>query len=154
MDKLGQRLKKISKKLKLSQQEISDTLGLPRNTIWRWFNNIATPNGDNLQKLAKLLRVSVDELLSNNKQEHWAVEVVIGDYEEEEMIDLSKDMLSITRLNATSNGINVNLIGGWDMVMNNAKFADMLEQVKAQREKLIKVGTEVFNISNDYNNEK
>ena len=102
------------------------------------------------KKLAKLLRVSVDELLSNNKQEHWAVEVVIGDYEEEEMIDFSKDMLSITRLNATSNGINVNLIGGWDMVMNDAKFADMLEQVKAQREKLIKVGTEVFNISNDF----
>ena len=33
MDKLGQQLEKLSKKLKLSQQEISDTLGLPRNTI-------------------------------------------------------------------------------------------------------------------------
>ena len=145
------RLRTLRKRAKITQPELAELVGVHETTIRCWeAGTDKGPSVSDIKKICQVLNVSEKELFPERKQEHWAVEVVIGDYEEEEMIDFSKDMLSITRLNATSNGINVNLIGGWDMVMNDAKFADMLEQVKAQRDKLIKAGTEVFNISNDF----
>ena len=146
MDKFGLNLKVLAKKMRLSQQEIADILELPRNTVWRWFNNRAIPSGENLQKLADLLQVSVDELLNGKNSEKWVLKIVIGD-EDEEMVDLTHDMLHVTTLNATQNGVFIKMLGNWDAFMDDEKFNDLLEQIKHQRNEVLATGEHVFKIN-------
>jgi len=59
----GERLKLLRKKKKLSQQALSDRIGLNRATYARYETNDNQPDYDTLQKLADFFDVKIDYLL-------------------------------------------------------------------------------------------
>ena len=63
---LGNNILELRKKLGLSQEELSEKVGVTRQTISNWELNETQPNPEQLKLLSKTLNVSVDELLDND----------------------------------------------------------------------------------------
>lgn len=63
---LGENILKLRKKLGLSQEELSERVGVTRQTISNWELNETQPNPEQLKLLSKVLNVSVDELINND----------------------------------------------------------------------------------------
>lgn len=53
----------------LSQEKVSEYMGVSRQAVTKWENDISRPSSDNLIKLAQLFEVSVDTLLENDNGE-------------------------------------------------------------------------------------
>lgn len=63
---LGNKIIKLRKKEKLSQEALSDKLGVTRQTISNWELNITKPDILQIKKLSEVFNISIDELLDNN----------------------------------------------------------------------------------------
>ena len=86
---IANRLVELRKKSGLSQEELSEKLGISRQAVSKWERAEASPDTDNLICLAKLYGVSLDELLDTEQP----VEEIIRnqkDKEEEKMKEESK----------------------------------------------------------------
>lgn len=63
---LGQRLKACRKAKKLTQQELSEILGLNRSTYAKYETGDNEPDNQTLQKLADFFEVNIDYLLGRS----------------------------------------------------------------------------------------
>jgi transcriptional regulator with XRE-family HTH domain len=63
---LGSNILELRKKKGLSQEELSEKVGVTRQTISNWELNETQPNPEQLKLLSKALNVSVDELIDND----------------------------------------------------------------------------------------
>lgn len=66
---LGEKILKLRKQKRLSQETLAEQIGVSRQTISNWELNITSPNVEQLKKLSSVLNVSADELLDNNVKE-------------------------------------------------------------------------------------
>ncbi len=60
---IGQNLKKIRKKTKLTQSDIAACFGKDRSTYTCWETGRSFPSFENLIKLAKIFNVSIDDII-------------------------------------------------------------------------------------------
>lgn len=56
----------IRKKSRITQQKLSEKLGIDRSTIAKWESGDAMPRADKLPELAKILNCTIDELFTAN----------------------------------------------------------------------------------------
>lgn len=61
-EKMKDQLINMRKRAGLSQQVLADRLYVSRSTVARWENGAATPSIDNLEAMAKLYHISLDQL--------------------------------------------------------------------------------------------
>ena len=80
-NQIGENIARYRKEKGLSQEKVSEYMGVSRQAVTKWESNISKPSSDNLIKLAELFEVGVDVLLNNNDN---SVET------KEEKISLSK----------------------------------------------------------------
>ena len=64
---IANRLVKMRKEKGYSQEELADALGISRQAVSKWERAEASPDTDNLICLAKLYKVSLDDLLSSDE---------------------------------------------------------------------------------------
>lgn len=64
--KLGNKITKLRKRDKLSQEALADKVGVTRQTISNWELNVTTPDTNQIKKLSKIFNTSIDELLDND----------------------------------------------------------------------------------------
>lgn len=69
---IGKGIAEKRKQAGLSQEELARRLGLTRQAVSRWESGAALPTVDNLVELARVLEVSVDELLQLTREEKQA----------------------------------------------------------------------------------
>lgn len=62
----GNKLVKLRKENKLSQEDLADKLGVSRQTISNWELNVTKPDIDYIKKISKLFCISIDEILNND----------------------------------------------------------------------------------------
>ena len=62
----GLRIKQFREKNHYSQEELAAILNVTRRTISRWEQNNSKPNADELSKIAKLIGVTEEELVSDD----------------------------------------------------------------------------------------
>lgn len=79
---LGEKIKEARKQAGLSQEQLSEKLGVSRSAVAKWETDAGIPDVDNLKALSCLLNVSIDYLLDDGKNMD---KLVI-----KEAIDLSK----------------------------------------------------------------
>ena len=146
----GQRLKRLIKREKLSQQDVADALNLPRNTVWRWINEQATPESSNLQKVATLLHTSVDELLNGvPEQNAWVLHVQIGD-NKEEFIDMGKLAKSpVCAIITDANAGFIKLGGNYELWQDDALFKRLISDLKKLRSSVIQNGRALGGIKDE-----
>lgn len=76
----GEKLALLREKKGITQEKLSEILGVSRQSVSRWETDISFPETDKLIKLSKLFECSIDFLLNEDSQEN-----------EENSIDLSID---------------------------------------------------------------
>ena len=64
---LGEKLKEARKQAGLSQEQLSEKIGVSRSAVAKWETDNGIPDVDNLKILSKLLNVSIDYLLDNGE---------------------------------------------------------------------------------------
>ena len=101
---IGKRIALLRKEKNLTQEELAQHIGVSPQAVSKWENDQTCPDISALPKLARLLGVSVDELLEG-KKELPAVRVLPP----EERKDLKDMMLRITVDSAQGDRIRVNL---------------------------------------------
>ena len=102
--RIGDKIKSLRKSRGISQETLAQALGCSFQTVSKWENDQTCPDISALPKLARLLGVSVDELLEG-KKELPAVRVLPP----AERKDLKDMMLRITVDSAQGDRIRVNL---------------------------------------------
>lgn len=63
MDQIGAGLAQRRKQMGLSQEELARQIGVTRQAVSKWESGAALPSVDNIVELARVLEISVDELL-------------------------------------------------------------------------------------------
>ena len=63
---IGEKLIKLRKEKNISQEKLSNKLGITRQTLSNWESNITSPNLEQAKKLAELFNISIDELVDNH----------------------------------------------------------------------------------------
>ncbi|MGN0805380.1 MAG: helix-turn-helix transcriptional regulator [Candidatus Coproplasma sp.] len=64
----GEKIAEGRKKLKLTQQQFADTLGVSRQAVSRWESDLAFPETETLIKMSDMFGCSVDYLLKYNSE--------------------------------------------------------------------------------------
>ena len=131
-DTFGNRLRSLIQQKGLTQQELADALDLPRNTIWRWINEKATPRGNILLNLATFLQISVDDLLNDPPPEHsgeWTIHINVADKFSQEVIDLNGNIQPIAQMTVTPDGIAFTVKSDWEKLKTEAGLKQLFKQV-------------------------
>ena len=85
---IANRLVEQRKKHNLSQEALAEKLGISRQAVSKWERAEASPDTDNLIRLAKIYHVSLDELLQINEEDAGGEDVYDGgsdsDFREED----------------------------------------------------------------------
>lgn len=95
------KLVNLRKKNNLSQEELANKLGISRQAVSKWERAEAAPDTDNLVKLARLYKISLDELLLSD------IELMKEIDQEIENPDLNKE-----EYNITNDEYNIKIIKG------------------------------------------
>lgn len=64
---IGKRIKQLRKSSGLTQAELGNKLGVIKQTVSSWENDVSSPNSDTLSSMARIFNVTVDYLLGNEK---------------------------------------------------------------------------------------
>lgn len=65
--RLAKNITSYRKKRGLSQEKVSEYMGVSRQAVTKWENDLSRPSSDHLIRLAELLEVNVDTLLGNEE---------------------------------------------------------------------------------------
>lgn len=65
MEKLGEKIKRRRKELKLSQKELASKVGVSHVSISQWESDTNAPKTENFLNLSTALKLTIEELLSN-----------------------------------------------------------------------------------------
>ncbi|NLG82809.1 MAG: helix-turn-helix transcriptional regulator [Bacilli bacterium] len=64
--KIGSKIQELRKQRGLSQEDLAEILGVSRQAVYKWEQDISYPDTDKLVKLAKYFNISLDSLFENN----------------------------------------------------------------------------------------
>ena len=103
---LGKRIALLRRQKGLKQDTLAEVLGVSPQAVSKWENDQTCPDISLLPKLAELLEVSVDELLSGKKMELEQTAKVLPP---EERKDIKEMMLRIVVDSADGDRVRVNL---------------------------------------------
>lgn len=76
---LGKRIALHRKRLKLTQEQLAESLGVTAQAVSKWENDQSCPDINMLPKLAQLFGTTVDSLLGNHSQPVYEAELVQPD---------------------------------------------------------------------------
>ena len=103
---LGKRIAMLRRQKGLKQDTLAEVLGVSPQAVSKWENDQTCPDISLLPKLAELLEVSVDELLSGKKMELEQTAKILPP---EERKDIKEMMLRIVVDSADGDRVRVNL---------------------------------------------
>lgn len=66
MQNIGEKIYSLRKKMGLSQEELGDELGVSRQTVHKWENNLMQPNADSIRLLCSYFDVDANYFIHNN----------------------------------------------------------------------------------------
>lgn len=72
--KFGEKLKSARKQAGMSQEQLAEKLGVSRQAVTKWETDGGIPDIENIMAISALFNLSVDQLLSNEKEEKKSVD--------------------------------------------------------------------------------
>lgn len=63
---LGKNIYKLRKKNGISQEQLAESLGVSRQTIYKWETNLAIPRSDKLVDMVDIFKVSYNDLFNEH----------------------------------------------------------------------------------------
>ena len=100
---LGQRIARLRKEKKLTQEDLAKKFNVTTQAISKWENDLSAPDISILKELANTLGVTIDYLLSNETTE------IVNFVPQSERKDINKMVLRVLILSNDGAKVNVNL---------------------------------------------
>ena len=103
----------VRKRLRLTQSELGERVGIDSNTISRYERGQLGATNKTTLKIAQKLGVSVDDLLNEPQSKEWRIEVVFRKEEDWEMntVDMSASAPNLFLVQVGLEKIGLNLVG-------------------------------------------
>lgn len=128
---VGNRICRLRKAKGMSQEVLAEKIGVSSQAVSKWENDQSCPDISLLTQLAKLLDVTVDELLTGNTKEVRMVPK--GQRKSLEELTLRVRVLSAdgdkVKVNLPMTLVKVGLEMGVEMTPNNAKGMDSMKNL-------------------------
>ena len=133
-ESFGDRLRKIRKKMSMSQDKLACMVGVVTKTLQRWEYGEATPRVDDIAKLCEALHITETELLNGPRNDTWELKLVFrrGATAKGGTIDMSGNTVS-SELVIGDNAMSVELGAPFALWEDDAKFEGLIEQLRAKR---------------------
>lgn len=64
---VGKKITLYRKKASLTQEDLAERMGVSRQTIYKWENDLAYPELRKLERLTEVLNISFDDLLKKEE---------------------------------------------------------------------------------------
>ena len=100
---LGQKIARLRKEKNYTQEDLAKRFNVSTQAVSKWENDLSAPDISILKELAKELGVTVDYLLSNEKED------IVNFIPKEERKNINKMILKIKILSNDGSKVNVNL---------------------------------------------
>ena len=103
----------VRKRLRLTQSELGERVGIDSNTISRYERGQLSATNKTTLKIAQKLGVSVDDLLNGPQSKEWRIEIVFRKEEDWEMntVDMSASAPNLFLVQVGLEKIGLNLVG-------------------------------------------
>ncbi len=129
---LGKRIAALRREKELKQEELAEKLGVSAQAVSKWENDQTCPDISLLPSLAKILGVTVDELLSGRQENTPAVQIIPVS----ERKDINNMMLRIVIKSAKKDNVRINIPlplvkVGLDIGLNMAQVSGGNEALKS-----------------------
>lgn len=124
----GNRIRQFRLEKGYSQKELAKLLDVTSRTISRWEKNSNQPNPDELDKIAKLIGVSVDEIESDND--------VSGNSNESTQTVLERISDSVDNLVTGQESINESIVAEREEFRE--RQGELIQELRAQNSELMK----------------
>ena len=85
---IGKRIAQLRKEKNLTQEDLAQMMEVSAQAVSKWENDLTCPDISSLPKLAKILGVTVDELLSGKAEENAPVAQVLAPEDRKELKDM------------------------------------------------------------------
>ena len=131
---IGKFIKIFRKKAGLTQPELANLLDVSFSTLRRWEAYGYQPRTDELKKLCEVLGCTESELLNGVSQENWELRLIVrkaGD-PQEGVIDMTKRSNNAA-LYIEDDTMAVTLSGSYELWSDDAKFEELIEDLRRKR---------------------
>ena len=130
----GQNITAIRKRKGINQEELAHWLSINTATLSRWENGHFEPKASVIKKLCEVLGCTESELLNGPAEDSWELRLVM-----KKAGDPQKGVLDMTNRNSNAalyiedDQMAITLTAGYDLWSDDAKFEDLLEQLRRKR---------------------
>ena len=122
-------IKRLRKAIGLTQEELSERIGVHENTIRLWEQGLREPRLSDMKKLCEALGCSESELLNGPSSENWELRILM---KKEGVIDMTSKQSSAV-LNIGEDAMAITLSAGYELWEDDAKFEELIEQLRKKR---------------------
>ena len=126
---ISNRIRELRKSKGLNQFELAESVGISVDTVRRWESNKQVPRADELHNLSHVLGVTVEELLNGPSSESWELKILM---KKEGVIDMTSKQSSAV-LNISDDAMAITLSAGYELWEDDAKFEELIEQLRKKR---------------------
>ncbi|MBR1486167.1 MAG: helix-turn-helix transcriptional regulator [Synergistaceae bacterium] len=133
-------LAEFRKKCGLTQAALAEKVNISTNSIARYERGELTPTVEIANRIANVLKTTVEELLNGSQSEEWKLEIKLS---KEGVIDVS-GLKPSAEINVGDKGIAITLSGSYELFADDAKFEDFVEQLRSKRQAALKFYKEAF----------
>lgn len=147
----AERLKRLRKKVGVTQEELADRANFALTSIRRWEWGETTPNIEKIKRLASALHVSEEELLNGvpTEQTTWVLHVEIGDKKETYINMATLATKPISTITTTAEAGYLQLGGGYQLWTDDTLYKKMLGDFKKLRAAVIANGRALGGIKDE-----
>ena len=142
-NKLGDSIKYFRKKIGLTQPELAEILKVSFSTIRRWEVYGGNPRSDEIKKLCEIFHCTESELLNGPSTQNWELRLITTKEEKSMVgtIDLTGKTVN-SSLEMSDSGMGLTLSASYDLWADDAKFENLLEQIRHKRAVGLKIRRE------------
>lgn len=121
----GDKLREIRRNEGLSQEQLAEKMGVSRQAITKWETGRGLPDVENMVILAEIFKMTLDELVSREKQSKQKIE---GNYESESIYDIDCSKHFDIRMGSAR---KIQICSGTDEKLHVKLESEKLENLKS-----------------------
>ncbi len=126
-------IKQLRKSRNMTQEELSERIGVHENTIRLWEKGIREPRSSDIRKLCEIFNCTETELLNGPNSQTWELKLVVNKTGNTEGGTLDMTGLATATLEIGDLSMGITLSAPYVLWENNEEFEKLVEQLRRKR---------------------